>query len=149
MTKLVRRELRGLGIVAIGGQIRRISDGLFVVASQSGLENHEIRWRDARWSCDCPDFLKRHSPCKHVAALHWALKLPLMLVANSPVVGGRPAKDDGHTPPALSYEGRAVPVSRVAGHYQSVLAQIGDPNEIYPPPLPRPKQSRTRSGWVD
>jgi transposase-like protein len=77
------RELRGLGIVALGGQIKRESDGIFLVRSQSNSSAyHRVEWRDSEWVCDCLDYLKRKKPCKHIYAVNFLLDLPKIVLAN-------------------------------------------------------------------
>jgi len=78
-----RRQLRGLGILAIGRQIARISDSAFQVKSQSGVEFYCVRLRGADRSCECEDYLNRLKPCKHVYAVEFFLRLPAILEANS------------------------------------------------------------------
>jgi len=78
-----RRELRGLGIVAIGGQIERLSDKLFFVKSQSTDTFHRVAWVNGKWSCDCQDYIKRSKPCKHVYAVNFMLALPLIVLSNT------------------------------------------------------------------
>ena len=79
-----RRELRGLAIVAIGGQIQRINDNFFLVKSQSVPEVfHEVMWVDGKWTCDCQDYIERGKPCKHIYAVNFLLSLPLIVLSNS------------------------------------------------------------------
>jgi transposase-like protein/predicted RNA-binding Zn-ribbon protein involved in translation (DUF1610 family) len=81
--KFSRRALRGLAIVATGGQIRRVNDRLFFVKSQTHYREHRVEWSDGGWSCDCEDYLNRKRDCKHVYAVLYALSLPDILLANS------------------------------------------------------------------
>lgn len=80
--KLSLRELRGLGIVAAGGQIQRVSDEVFIVKSQGGDRSYEVRWAVNSWVCNCPDYLRRSKPCKHIYAVNFLLNLPTMLLMN-------------------------------------------------------------------
>ncbi|MEM3640575.1 MAG: DDE-type integrase/transposase/recombinase [Candidatus Bathyarchaeia archaeon] len=78
-----RRELRGLAIVAIGGQIQRISNNLFLVRSQGAPEVfHRVAWTTGKWTCDCPDYAERGKPCKHIYAVNFLLSLPLIVLSN-------------------------------------------------------------------
>jgi transposase-like protein len=88
LKKFNRRELRGLGIVAQGGQIQRLDDGLFQVKSQckDGV-SYKVRWINDKWECECPDYLKRNKPCKHIFAVNFVLNLPSMILANSEMFG--------------------------------------------------------------
>ncbi len=78
------RELRGLAIVALGGQIERISDTVFAVKSQSSPGAfHRVEWKNGKWFCDCVDYAKRRKPCKHIYAVNFLLDLPRILLSNS------------------------------------------------------------------
>ena len=78
------RELRGLGIVALGGQIERVSETMFAVKSQSNSGAfHRVEWRDGKWVCDCADYARRQRPCKHVYAVNFLLDLPRIVLSNS------------------------------------------------------------------
>ena len=78
-----RRQLRGLGILFLGGQIKRVSDRLFLVKSQSGTAHYRVRWRGGRWRCECDDYQKTRKPCKHCYSVQAFLDLPNVLLANS------------------------------------------------------------------
>ena len=78
-----RRELRGLGIVAMGGQLQRLSDKLFLVKSQSTDAFYRVEWVSGKWSCDCQDYIKRGKPCKHIYAVNFLLALPLIVLSNT------------------------------------------------------------------
>jgi transposase-like protein len=79
-----RRELRGLAIVATGGQIQRVNDNFFLVKSQSIPEfSYEVAWVNGKWTCDCSDYTKRNKPCKHIYAVNFLLNLPLIVLSNS------------------------------------------------------------------
>jgi transposase-like protein len=75
--------MRGLALVAFGGQIQRINDHLFLVKSQSVDRQYRVSWSPNAWHCDCPDFQERSKACKHVYAVLYLLSLPGILLANS------------------------------------------------------------------
>lgn len=79
--KLSLRELRGLGIVAAGGQIQRISDTKFIVKSQNNDKDYRVEWIN-KWVCNCQDYIKREKPCKHIFAVNFLLNLPMILLLN-------------------------------------------------------------------
>ena len=81
-----RRQLRGLGILFLGGQIKRVTDRLFVVKSQSGSAHYKVGWRRGRWRCECDDYRKTRKPCKHCHSVQALLDLPNVLLANSQAV---------------------------------------------------------------
>jgi len=83
-TKLSLRELRGLGIVTLGGQIKRDGNSVFLVKSQSNPSaNHRVEWKNNRWVCDCADYAKKGKPCKHIYAVNFLLDLPRIVLLNS------------------------------------------------------------------
>ncbi len=80
------RELRGLGILARGGQIQRRSDKLFWVKSQSRDSQHQVSFLNRAWTCDCEDYLETRKPCKHIFAVNFLLNLPAIILANREAV---------------------------------------------------------------
>jgi len=72
--KLSLRELRGLGIVAMGGQIQRFNDATYIVKSQGSGSNYKVEWAEDRWICNCHDYLKRGKPCKHIYAVNFRVR---------------------------------------------------------------------------
>lgn len=76
------RELRGLGIVAMGGQIERFNDRIFLVKSQNSDGFYRVEWGRDKWVCNCPDYTKRKKPCKHIYAVNFLLNLPSILLSN-------------------------------------------------------------------
>jgi transposase-like protein len=84
-----QRELRGLGMVAAGGQIKRLSDGNFLVKSQSHVDDsYHVGWSDGKWRCDCPDYKERRTPCKHIYAVNFLLDLPSIILSNAGTILG-------------------------------------------------------------
>ncbi|MEM3698107.1 MAG: IS6 family transposase [Candidatus Bathyarchaeia archaeon] len=82
--KLSLRELRGLSIVALGGQIKKADESTFLVRSQSDpSSHHKVKWNDDGWVCDCADYAKRRKPCKHIYAVNFLLDLPRIVLLNS------------------------------------------------------------------
>jgi transposase-like protein len=77
-----RRQLRGLAIIAMGGQVRRITDKLFEVRSQSRDVCYKVKWGRKSWSCQCEDF-KAGRKCKHIWAVLYVKNLPNLVLANS------------------------------------------------------------------
>jgi len=81
--KFRRRALRGLGILASGGMIKRISKDQFAVKSEKTNDWYTVKWKEEKWICTCPDYAKRKKPCKHIYAVNFLLNLPEILIANS------------------------------------------------------------------
>jgi putative transposase len=61
------REERGLTIFELG-QVKRINENTYVVASQSGNGTYHVSRVDASWTCECPDHKVRGVSCKHIYA---------------------------------------------------------------------------------
>jgi len=89
------RFLRGMEIVAIGGQVRHVTDSKYLVRSQHKDRWYNVEWRNGRWVCDCPDYVKRERICKHTFAIFFLFGLPQVLLANlssvrNPVIDRHP-----------------------------------------------------------
>ena len=73
---LPSREVRALEMLRTGKRVAETSAlGEYVVASQSGNGLYRVRtvapFGPAE-SCDCPDFIERRAPCKHIYLVrHW------------------------------------------------------------------------------
>ena len=83
MLKFSRRELRGLGILAIGGMIKRLGEEEFAVKSEKTDNWYTVKWEDGKWTCSCMDYAKRKKPCKHIYAVNFLLNLPTIMILNS------------------------------------------------------------------
>jgi len=60
------REMRGMEIAATR-TIRKL-DGWWRVPSQQGTGIYRVQLAKKFATCECPDFAKRHQPCKHIFA---------------------------------------------------------------------------------
>ncbi|MGB8065195.1 MAG: SWIM zinc finger family protein [Candidatus Sulfotelmatobacter sp.] len=60
------REMRGMEIAATR-TIRKL-DGWWRVPSQQGTGVYRVQLAKRFATCECPDFSKRHQPCKHIFA---------------------------------------------------------------------------------
>jgi putative transposase len=69
------RELRGLAILAMGNQVKRIDSSTYHVRSQSGNGLYSVARKGLEWTCECPDFIYRHAVCKHIHAVQFSLNL--------------------------------------------------------------------------
>ncbi|MGB6463139.1 MAG: DDE-type integrase/transposase/recombinase [Nitrosotalea sp.] len=93
------RQVRGLAIVSIGSQIKRINKLRYRVKSQSDdskwyevekTYGHNLGGRqEGEWICTCPDFQFRHLVCKHVYAVGFSKELRKRIVSQD-VVGSIP-----------------------------------------------------------
>ena len=71
------RTIRGYAIIAKGDEPRRIREGTYEIASQSGTGFYRLTKHNTGWSCTCPDYVNRHEEvgdCKHVSALRLWLR---------------------------------------------------------------------------
>jgi len=90
------RQIRGLAIISIGNQIKRINKLRFRVKSQSDDSKwYEVEKKyghnlgghqEGEWICSCPDFQFRHLVCKHVYAISFSKELRKRIVSQD-VVG--------------------------------------------------------------
>jgi transposase-like protein len=70
------RELRGLEIANNhNSQVRRVSDFLYRVHSQSGNGTYLVSKTENSWICECPDYRFRGIKCKHAWAVEFSLKI--------------------------------------------------------------------------
>ncbi|MEM4378288.1 MAG: transposase [Candidatus Nitrosotenuis sp.] len=89
--QLEERQTRGLAIVSIAGQIKRINKLHYRVKSQSDSKlwydvvkqyGHNLGGReDGRWTCTCPDFRFRSVICKHIHSVLFSTKLRNKIVS--------------------------------------------------------------------
>lgn len=91
-----RRQVRGLAIVSIGNQIKRINKLRYKVRSQSD----DSKWyevvkqyghnlgghQEGKWTCTCPDFQSRHLVCKHIYAVGFMKELRKRIVSQDAVL---------------------------------------------------------------
>ena len=77
-----RRDLRGLRILTKGGQIHKLSDGIFSVNSESSSIQYKVVWVANKYTCNCADFVSRLKKCKHICAVEYFLLLPSIMSAN-------------------------------------------------------------------
>ncbi len=90
-----QRQVRGLAIISIANQIKRITKLHYQVKSQSdskkwydvvnhyghNLGGHE----EGHWSCTCPDFQFRRIVCKHVHSVLFSTKLRKKIVSEDAI----------------------------------------------------------------
>jgi len=69
------RQVRGLAIIAMGSQIRRINSTEYHVRSQSGNGWYRVLKDGLEWKCECPDHVTRRLACKHIYAVSLSLNL--------------------------------------------------------------------------
>jgi transposase-like protein len=69
------RVMRGHEIAKHEGQITRLGNERYQVASQSGHGLYVVVKRKGVWDCSCPDHVYREVKCKHIWAVEFSLKL--------------------------------------------------------------------------
>jgi len=80
------RELKGLAILSQPNTVIQTGENEWDVRSQSidayyhivrdFPKNRQERMRSTgTWTCSCPDYQKRHMPCKHIHAVQLSLKI--------------------------------------------------------------------------
>jgi putative transposase len=72
--KTTRKE-RGKEIAEKGGQIRRVSNELYLVNSQSHEGCYSVERNDLGWRCSCPDHKVRGVECKHIVSVKLSLAI--------------------------------------------------------------------------
>jgi putative transposase len=72
---LALRQVKGQQIAYVEGAIRRFSNDLYYVKSQSGNGEYKVYHAPTGWNCSCPDSRYRNVKCKH----QWAVELSLAL----------------------------------------------------------------------
>jgi putative transposase len=68
---LVLRQVKGQQIAHLEGAVRRFSDDVYYVKSQSGHGEYTLYHVPLGWFCSCPDNRFRNAKCKH----QWAVEL--------------------------------------------------------------------------
>jgi len=69
------RELRGLAILSMGNTISQVKRNTYVVKSQTGIGEYDVKKKGKKWYCTCPDFEAHGMDCKHIYAIKFSLKL--------------------------------------------------------------------------
>ncbi|MGH2637681.1 MAG: SWIM zinc finger family protein, partial [Rhabdochlamydiaceae bacterium] len=69
------RENKGRVIAEIEGNIRRVSESIYRVKSQSGNGEYRLIFAETGWICNCPDSQFRRIKCKHSWAVEISQKL--------------------------------------------------------------------------
>src|SRR5580700_3495736 len=60
---------RGRQIAAVPGAVERVNDDLYLVKSQTGPGAYRVVLGGEKPHCNCPDFIQRNLPCKHLASV--------------------------------------------------------------------------------
>ncbi len=84
------REERGLGIYALGNQIKRLTKHAYRVHSQTNGTWYSVKWNGLEWDCDCPDRTFRQTVCKHICAVRFSLEIRKRVIDSTPNVNIEP-----------------------------------------------------------
>jgi transposase len=68
------RWAKGRAILSVPHAVAQVRTDLFLVKSQSGPGSYQVRLAPGRIECECADFVDRHLPCKHAAAVRLYLE---------------------------------------------------------------------------
>lgn len=69
------REQRGIRIVLAGG-VKTNGQSKFTVQSESNVDqSYEVNWKRNHWECNCPDYKKHSTKCKHIYATIYHISL--------------------------------------------------------------------------
>jgi len=81
MSQIDLRPQKALTI-AQEGAVKLVSENTFEVKSQSREGSYLISKNGQDWTCQCPDFAERRTPCKHIYACSFlpSLKVPQVQV---------------------------------------------------------------------
>lgn len=113
MGDMLSRQERGLRLLARGGTVAEGGDHRnFWVASEGGHYRYHVIQENDRWTCECPDFLERQAPCKHIFAVQYQIgELPLPGSVAGRLVAPRPRRRDLRAwQKSQLEEGRLLPV---------------------------------------
>jgi transposase-like protein len=69
------REIRAMAIISKGDMPTAISSEDFMMPSQTDKDKKYHVHHKEEWTCDCPDFQHTKSPCKHILATQFWIKM--------------------------------------------------------------------------
>ena len=75
MTELTPRQEKGKQIAERQDQIKRISDGYYLVNSQTKDKQYDVISTEKGWECSCPDHIFRKVCCKHIHSVEFSLQI--------------------------------------------------------------------------
>jgi len=75
MMAMDARQAKGLAIFSDPTNINYVSDDLFTIKSQGGMGTYQVDYDGTKWKCNCPDFIKRETDCKHIYAIKFYLQV--------------------------------------------------------------------------
>jgi transposase-like protein len=69
------RQERGIEIANKQDQIKRVSDGYYLVKSQTKNKQYDVIATEKGWECSCPDHIFRNVCCKHIHSVEFSLQI--------------------------------------------------------------------------
>jgi transposase len=75
------RTAKGRQIASTRGAVKQVSDDAFTVRSQTGPGSFRVTIGADGVECSCPDWTKRHLPCKHAASVRFYLEKQTTLLS--------------------------------------------------------------------
>lgn len=75
MTETNPRQEKGKEIAQKQDQIKRISDGHYLVNSQTQDKQYDVIATEKGWVCSCPDHTFRQVCCKHIHSVEFSLSI--------------------------------------------------------------------------
>ena len=71
-----KREIKAIQLLAKGNNVKIIDQSHYAVRSQTTPNKwYDVLWHKDHWSCQCEDYQKRQSRCKHLHALEYFLTI--------------------------------------------------------------------------
>ncbi len=86
MLAVDQRPSRGLAILALGNQIKRLDPSTYKVKSQSNGGSYLVVKNDEGWSCECPDHKYRTATCKHIHSVLFSLTLRNSIITSQDAI---------------------------------------------------------------
>ena len=69
------RQEKGKEIAQKQDQIKRVSDGYYLVNSQTKDKQYDVISTEKGWECSCPDHIFRNVCCKHIHSVEFSLQI--------------------------------------------------------------------------
>jgi transposase-like protein len=75
------REHKGIDLVS-ENHVQELSQVRFLVRSESDpATNYEVCWVGKKWTCTCPDYIRKQKRCKHIHAVSYYLAVKAFIPA--------------------------------------------------------------------
>ena len=95
---LSQKQLKAKIILSREHSIRKVNENIYLVQSQTGIGWYKLQFSNAKWHCNCPDFVKNGHirPCKHIIALEISFESLMYpyVIEDEPVIEKKTYKQD-------------------------------------------------------